>query len=326
MTIPNKQLVVLGVVGSGRTRYLAKEIASIIEDGNNAIYITDEHTRAHIEDLVSNNLGTSDPQGKLLIFEAKTEADVSFLLGQSVAHFAEEPSTTLFLDLHSNTVIKTSIEILKTVLPVYDNAKVVYSGLLSAEGVLPEDSPFNTDIDKVFLRGKPQKAEDFIGTQHLVVGKPGSGRTRYLINKAINAPKEEKVAIFVSDEHTPSGLKDYIKRQEHVLNTSDNIGGFLCIHVKTAEQVITALHDVVKDLKGGKNVELLIDLHKKGLINQAISTVNTYLNTYENLDVTFSLQVNQDMSIENTVGLVASESLPFLLEPENITVLGVSTQ
>lgn len=318
----HKQVVVLGGVGSGRTRYLAKEIAKIIEGGNNAIYITDEHTRAHIEDLVSNNLGTSDPQGKLLIFEAKTEADVSFLLGQSVAHFTEEPSTTIFLDLHNTAVIKTSIEILTAVLPVYDNAKVVYTGLLNAEGVLPEDSPFNFDIDKVFLRGEPQKAEKFEGTQYLVVaGRPGSGRTRHLVKKAIDASSVGKVAVFISDEHTPSGVKDFIKKQEHVLNTADKTGGFLCIHVKTAEQVITALHDIVKDLKDGKNVELLIDLHMLGLIKQAISTINTYLNVYKNLDVTFSLQVNRDVDKENPTGLVESEALPFHVKEENITLI-----
>ena len=333
MTNSSKQTVVLGKAGSGRTRYLAKEIVKIIEGGNNAIYITDEHTRAHIEGLVSENLGTSDPYGKLLIFEAKTKADISFLLGQSVGHFAGEPSTTLFLDLNNNVTIATAIEIMTAVLPVYDNANVVYTGLLSDEGVLLEDSPFNTDIKKVYLNEETGEIEDFegtqhvfYGTQHVVVGRTGVGRTRYLVKKALDASKANKRVVFISDEHTPRTLHEYISKQETLLNTENLKGSFICTSVNTIEGLITALHDVVGDLEKGENIELLIDLHNKNLIKQAISTVNTYLATYKNLDITFSVQVNHDIDPQHSAGIIESESLPFIVAPENITVLGVSAQ
>lgn len=328
-----KQTVVLGKAGSGRTQYLAKEAAKALEDGKKAFFLTDEHKASHIVKLISENLGTSDPYGKLMVHEVQTVPQLSFDLGNitgelsSVDNSSSYEGSIVFIDLHEPSLLQVAFDILTEVLPVYPNATAMYSGLLDDKGLLPKGSLFNTNIDKVVLRGNPQVAEEFFGTQHVVVGRTGVGRTRYLVKKAIDAPKAEKTAIFITDEHSPETLKDYIRNQSDVLNVEKQEGSFQCISVNTAEGVITALHDVViTELEKGKNIELLIDLHKKGLIKQALNTINTYLNTYKNLDITFSVQVNHDIDPQHSAGIIESESLPFIVAPENITVLGVSAQ
>lgn len=321
-----KQTVVLGKAGSGRTRYLAKEAAKAMEDGKKVIFITDENKPGNIVQLISENLGTSDPYGELIIIEVQTPESLAFELGKVTGHLSDESEAVVFIDLHYPPSVKVAFDILTKILPVYPKVTVMYSGLLNIYGLLDTGSPFNTNIDKVHLRENPQKPEEFKGTQHVVLGRPGTGRTRHLVKKAIDAPNVGKEAIFVTDEHSAETLKGYIKRQADTFNTNKNVGRFSCVSVNTAEGVITALHDIVGDLEKGKNIELLIDLHKKGLIKQALNTINTYLNAYENLDVTFSIQLNHDIDLKDVEGFVTPEDLPFSVALENITVLGVSAQ